>query len=132
MATSRTALILFLGSMTWPPFKRRSYFCCAEICVAQERAVNITINAHILIEDFMVRDRISDIQSFQKGDGFFSHFHVLFDEVILDSAGLRRRKNFFPVDRAFSYRHNCLFSSVPILEVHRGKTSWIFHEVFSG
>src|SRR6266567_3000868 len=29
MATSRTALILFLGSMTCPPFKSRSYFCCA-------------------------------------------------------------------------------------------------------
>src|SRR5713101_5003069 len=35
MATSRTALILFLGSMTWPPFKRRSYFCCAETCVIE-------------------------------------------------------------------------------------------------
>src|SRR2546427_7088376 len=28
MATSRTALIWFLGSMTWPPFNRRSYCCC--------------------------------------------------------------------------------------------------------
>src|SRR5205823_4261645 len=25
MATSRRALILFFGSMTWPPFSRRSY-----------------------------------------------------------------------------------------------------------
>src|SRR4029453_18653351 len=29
MATSRTALILFLGSMTWPPFNRGSYLRCA-------------------------------------------------------------------------------------------------------
>src|SRR5262245_25377360 len=29
IATSRTALIRFLGSMTWPPFRSRSYFCCA-------------------------------------------------------------------------------------------------------
>src|SRR6266699_466612 len=36
MATSRTALILFLGSMRWPPFKRRSYFCCAETWLKQK------------------------------------------------------------------------------------------------
>src|SRR6185295_12262066 len=35
MATSRTALIRFLGSMTWPPFKRRSYFCCAVTWLTQ-------------------------------------------------------------------------------------------------
>src|SRR5262249_22240940 len=29
MATSRTALMRFLGSMTWPPLRSRSYFCCA-------------------------------------------------------------------------------------------------------
>src|SRR5712664_3844983 len=41
MATSRTALILFLGSMTWPPFKRRSYFCCAETWLIQTRPRDI-------------------------------------------------------------------------------------------
>src|SRR5260370_2839534 len=29
MATSRTALIWFLGAMTWPPFNSRSYLGCA-------------------------------------------------------------------------------------------------------
>src|SRR2546425_12813001 len=43
MATSRTALILFLGSMTWPPFKSRSYFCggCAETWLIQARTTDI-------------------------------------------------------------------------------------------
>src|SRR5690348_4219597 len=37
IATSRTALILFLGSMTCPPFSWRSYFCCASRRLRQQR-----------------------------------------------------------------------------------------------
>src|SRR5262245_52765127 len=36
IATSRTALMLFRASMTWPPFSRRSYFCCAATCVIDD------------------------------------------------------------------------------------------------
>ena len=37
MATSRTALIRFLPSTTWPPFNSRSYFCCAETVAMRNR-----------------------------------------------------------------------------------------------
>src|SRR5215475_9000815 len=62
--------------------------------------------------------RRSDIESLQKGDALFRHFHVLFDVVVLDPASLRRRKDFFPVDGALSYRHNGLCLRVPVLQVH--------------
>src|SRR3984893_817325 len=48
MATSRTALIRFLASMTWPPFKSRSYCCCAAALPVQERRRNIA-NANLVI-----------------------------------------------------------------------------------
>src|SRR5262245_40250176 len=46
MATSRTALILFRPSMTWPPFNRRSYFCCAETLQTQKSANEIPAARH--------------------------------------------------------------------------------------
>src|SRR6266849_3052750 len=48
MATSRTALTLFLASMTWPPFKSRSYCCCAAAWPVQERTTD-NPNANLFI-----------------------------------------------------------------------------------
>src|SRR5713101_6697065 len=46
MVTSRTALILFLGSMTRPPFNSRSYFCCAETRPTVKSASDIPAARH--------------------------------------------------------------------------------------
>ena len=47
MATSRTALILFLGSMTWPPRSSRSYGCWADALTDEEQEEKELEDSHV-------------------------------------------------------------------------------------
>src|SRR5262245_45642207 len=73
-----------------------------------------------------------DFQSLQKSDALLRHIHVLFDEVVFDTAGLCCGKDSFPINAALSYCHRGLCFRVPVLEVHRDETPGVLHEILSG
>src|SRR5271157_3753925 len=73
---------------------------------------------------------LSDLESAKVGNAVLHQVQVHFDEVILDSTRLRRRKDLLPVQGVLAHRHDLPGTRSPALHMHRDETAGVLHEVF--